>query len=98
MRKEYERICNEIQLKYKNKMNLLRENMEIKRKDAISKIEAKKNLAIAKLVEKHELKYKNIREYYNEITGINIDLINSLKIELNETRTQDIRMTKAKIR
>ena len=98
IRKDYERISNEIQMKYKNKMKLLRENMEIKRKDAISKIEAKKNFAIAKLVEKHEAKYKAIREYYNEITGINMDLINSLKIELNETRHQDIRMQKEKLR
>lgn len=85
IRKEYERISNEIQMKYKNKMKLLRENMELKRKDAILRIEQKKNAAIEKLVMKHEKKYRDIKEYYSEITGINMDLINSLKIELNET-------------
>ena len=39
IRKEYERINNEIQMKFKNKMKLLRENMELKRKDAILRIE-----------------------------------------------------------
>ena len=75
-------------------MKLLRETMEIKRKDAISKIEQKKSLAIEKLT----AKYKAIKEYYAEITGINMDLINSLKIELNETRFQDIKTQKEKMR
>ena len=79
-------------------MKLLRENMEIKRKDAISKIEQKKSLAIEKLIDKHTAKYKAIKEYYAEITGINMDLINSLKIELNETRFQDIKTQKEKMR
>jgi hypothetical protein len=35
IRAEYERIANEIQLKYKHKMFLLREEMERKRKQMI---------------------------------------------------------------
>lgn len=46
----------------------------------------------------HERKYKEIKEYYSEITGINMDLIQSLKIELNEVRGQDIRTQKEKMR
>ena len=98
IRKEYERISNEIQMKYKNKMKLLRENMELKRKDAILRIEQKKNAAIEKLVMKHEKKYRDIKEYYSEITGINMDLINSLKIELNETTGQNAKTGKEKLR
>ena len=43
IRAEYERIVNEIQLKYKHKMLLLREEMERKRKQMIQQIENKKN-------------------------------------------------------
>jgi len=43
IRKEFERISNEIQTKYKNKMTLLRTDMEKKRKAEIQKIESKKN-------------------------------------------------------
>ncbi len=43
IRAEYERIANEIQLKYKHKMLLLREEMERKRKAQIQQIESKKN-------------------------------------------------------
>ena len=46
IRKEYERISNEIQMKYKDKMKLLRKEMDEKRKIECSKIEAKKNEAI----------------------------------------------------
>lgn len=60
--------------------------MEEKRKAEIERIERTKKLAIDKLVADHEQKYKEIKEYYSEITGINMDLIQSLKIELNETR------------
>jgi hypothetical protein len=57
MRSEYERIGNEISTKFKHKMLLLREEMERKRKQAIAMIEAKKNLAIKQLTEKHAKKY-----------------------------------------
>jgi len=70
-------------------MKLLRETCEAKRKEAIEQIEKKKNKAIEDLVQQHETKYKEIKDYYAEITGINMDLIQSLKIELNETRVMD---------
>lgn len=72
--------------------------MEEKRKEAIERIERNKKNAIDKLVQDHENKYKEIKDYYQEITGINMDLIQSLKIELNETRGADIKMQKEKMR
>lgn len=57
IRAEYERIANEIQLKYKHKMLLLREEMERKRKAQIQQIENKKNEAIKALTQKHSKKY-----------------------------------------
>jgi len=60
--------------------------MEERRKEAIESIERTKKQAIDKLVADHEQKYKEIKEYYSEITGINMDLIQSLKTELNDTK------------
>jgi hypothetical protein len=60
--------------------------MEERRKEAIERIERTKKQAIDKLVADHEQKYKEIKEYYSEITGINMDLIQSLKTELNDTK------------
>lgn len=64
IRQEYERIGNEIQLKYKHKMLLLREEMERKRKQMIAQIENKKNQAIKELTSKHAKKYNDIKNYY----------------------------------
>ena len=55
-------------------------------------------MAIDKLVQDHETKYREIKEYYSEITGINMDLIQSLKLELNETRATDLRTQKEKLK
>jgi hypothetical protein len=57
MRAEYERLANEISMKFKHKMLLLREEMERKRKQMILAIETKKNHAIKDLTEKHSKKY-----------------------------------------
>jgi hypothetical protein len=64
MRAEFERISNEISLKYKHKMLLMREEMEKKRKLLIAQIEQKKNQAIKDLTAKHARKYADIKNYY----------------------------------
>lgn len=75
MRSEFERIANEISLKFKHKMLLLREEMERKRKNMILQIETKKNQAIKDLTGKHAKKYADIKNYYQEITNTNLDII-----------------------
>jgi len=86
---EFERIANEIQLKYKHKMLLLREEMERKRKAQIQAIENKKNQAIKELTNKHAKKYADIKNYYQEITNTNLDIIKQLKDELTEAKKED---------
>ena len=87
-RKEFERISNEIQEKYKAKMTRLREDMEAKRKTEITKIEAKKNRTIEELKAKHDKKYKDIHNYYQDITRLNMDMISTLRADF---KTEKIR-------
>lgn len=75
MRAEYERLANEISMKFKHSMLLLRGEMEKKRKSMIHAIENKKNYAIKELTEKHAKKYQDIKNYYQEITNTNLDII-----------------------
>ena len=96
IRKEAERISNEIQLKYKNKMALLRANMEKKRKVEIAKIEAKKNQDIEALKNKHAKKYADIKEYYSEITRTNMDMITTLRQDLRNQIGQQNKANKDK--
>ena len=89
MRSEFERISNEISLKYKHKMLLMREEMEKKRKLLIAQIEQKKNQAIKDLTAKHARKYADIKNYYQEITNTNLDIIKQLKDELSDAKKED---------
>jgi len=97
MRNEFERIANEISLKFKHKMLLLREDMEQKRKDLILQIETRKNLAIKNLTAKHQKKYDDIKNYYSEITSTNLDIIKQLKDELSDAKKEDTKMQKKKM-
>ena len=63
-RHEHERVANEIQLQYKHKMLLLRQEMDARRKKEIERIEDKKNKAIEDLVKMIEKKYNDIKTYY----------------------------------
>ena len=97
MRSEFERIANEISLKFKHKMLLLREEMERKRKALILQIETKKNQAIKDLTGKHQKKYDDIKNYYQEITNTNLDIIKQLKDELSDAKKEDTTMQKVKM-
>jgi hypothetical protein len=89
IRHEHTRITNEIKMKYTHKMLLLRKEMEDKRKAMIQQIEAKKNKAIKDLIDRHDRKYIKIKNYYQEITNTNLDVIKQLKQELQEVRSDD---------
>jgi len=96
IRNEFERISKEIQQKYKFKMQLLREDMEKKRKAEILKIETKKNQAIKDLCHKHEEKYKKIREYYMDICNTNMDIIRQLKEDVADANKENAQRQKDK--
>lgn len=97
MRGEFERIAGEISLKFKHKMLLLREEMERKRKMLILQIETKKNQAIKDLTGKHAKKYADIKNYYQEITNTNLDIIKQLKDELSDAKKEDTTKQKQKM-
>ena len=95
-RKEFERISNEIQEKYKAKMTRLREEMEAKRKTEITKIEAKKNRTIEELKAKHDKKYKDIHDYYHDITTLNMDMISTLRADFKTEKIREATATRDK--
>ena len=96
-RKEHERIASEIQEKYKAKMTRLREDMETRRKAEILKIEAKKNRTIEELKQKHEQKYQEIRDYYNDITRLNMDMISTLRTDFKTEKARENQANREKM-
>lgn len=97
VRSDHERICNEIQLKYKEKMKDLRAQMEKRRKREIQKIEVRKNAKIKECTVKHEQKYQEIKDYYGDITSTNLDIIKFLKDDLT-TATQEAQTSQKEYR
>merc|ERR1711967_187748 len=79
----------ELQLKYEKKMKLLRDDLELRRKVEIVEIEERKNNHINELMKKHEKAFGEIKNYYNDITHNNLDLIKSLKGEVSDMKKRE---------
>jgi|UniRef100_A0A7S4LKJ4 hypothetical protein len=79
---EAEKNMREMTEKYEKKIKILRDELELRRKAEIHDIEERKNEHIKELVAKHEAAFAEIKDYYNDITSKNLDLIKSLKEEV----------------
>jgi len=89
LRQEYERMVKELQQKYEKKMKTVRERLEERRKRETAAIEFAKNQHIEQLMKAHEKAFAEIKNYYNDITHNNLDLIKSLKEEVAEMRRKE---------
>mmetsp|Transcript_20704 Transcript_20704/g.61129 ORF Transcript_20704/g.61129 Transcript_20704/m.61129 type:complete len:486 (-) Transcript_20704:112-1569(-) len=90
LRQQYEREVTELSSKYEKKMKLLRDDLELRRKVEILEIEERKNNHINELMKKHEKAFGEIKNYYNDITHNNLDLIRSLKEEASEMKKREV--------
>jgi septal ring factor EnvC (AmiA/AmiB activator) len=74
--------------KYERKMEVLRDELELRRKVEIKEVEERKNAQIHTLMQNHEKAFGDIKNYYNDITLNNMALINSLKEQVEEMKTK----------
>lgn len=86
MRDELFRTSKEMQKKYEKKMDLLRDDLELRRKIEIKEVEERKNKQIHTLMKNHEKAFGDIKNYYNDITLNNMALINSLKEQVEDMK------------
>ena len=89
LRQEFERKASEVQKNYEKKMKMVRERLEERRKRETLAIEHSKNQHIEQLMKAHEKAFAEIKNYYNDITHNNLDLIKSLKEEVAEMRRKE---------
>lgn len=89
LRHEFERKANESQKTYESRMKKTRENLDRIRKDEIKAIEEAKHLMIDNLMAEHQKAFADIKNYYNDITHNNLDLIKSLKEEVKELEAEE---------
>jgi hypothetical protein len=80
LRSDFERQAKELYTKYEKKMRVIRDELELKRKNEIHEIEERKNGQINALMKNHDKAFTEIKNYYNDITLNNLALINSLKV------------------
>ncbi len=67
----------------------LRAHLEAQRAADIQVIEERKARHVAALMKSHDAAFQEIKNYYNEITHSNLDLIHSLKEELHELKRKE---------
>ena len=84
LRHEFERKANEVQKLYEARMKKTRDALDRRRKDEIKAIEDRKLVMIEQLMAEHQKEFTDIKNYYNDITHNNLDLIKSLKEEVKE--------------
>jgi hypothetical protein len=84
LRHEFERVSNETQKSYDSRMKVTREKLDAKRQAEIKRIEDAKSARITELLDEHQRAFADIKNYYNDITHNNLDLIKSLKEEVKE--------------
>ncbi|GMH93213.1 hypothetical protein TL16_g12564 [Triparma laevis f. inornata] len=89
LRQEFERKSSELHKNYDKKMKTVREKLEMRRKNETSAIEERKNKHIKQLMKDHEQEFSEIKNYYNDITHNNLDLIKSLKDEVAEMKKKE---------
>mmetsp|Transcript_4352 Transcript_4352/g.15055 ORF Transcript_4352/g.15055 Transcript_4352/m.15055 type:complete len:470 (+) Transcript_4352:14-1423(+) len=89
LRQEFEQNAKDMQQKYEKKMKLLRDDLELRRKQEVHEIEERKNTHINELMKKHEKAFAEIKNYYNDITHNNLDLIKTLKEDVAEMKKKE---------
>ncbi|XP_046872887.1 dynein regulatory complex subunit 4 [Hypomesus transpacificus] len=93
-RNNFERQVREIEAKYEKKMQVLRQELDLRRKTETNEIIQRKDNQINTLMKNHEKAFSDIKNYYNDITLNNLALINSLKEQVEEMKRKEERLEK----
>ncbi|KAF1575911.1 Dynein regulatory complex subunit 4, partial [Eudyptes moseleyi] len=86
----------EIEAKYTKKMQVLRDELDLRRKTEIHEVEERKNSQISELMRNHEKAFSDIKNYYNDITLKNLALISLLKEQAEEMKKRENHLEKEK--
>ncbi|CAM9470080.1 unnamed protein product [Ectocarpus sp. 4 AP-2014] len=89
LKTEFERKAGEVHKIFEKAMKTVRERLDAARKAETAKIEERKNSHIERLMKAHEKAFAEIKNYYNDITHNNLDLIRSLKEEVADMRKRE---------
>ena len=94
LRQSFELQFRQLKEISEKKMKKLREECELRRKSEIHEIEERKNSHINELMNNHERAFSEIKNYYNDITHNNLDLIKTLKEDVAEMKKKEVQNEK----
>lgn len=89
LRQEFELQAKDLQHKYEKNLKVQREAEELQRKQEIMELQERKDNHINELMRKHDRAFNEIKNYYNDITHNNLDLIKTLKDDVAEMKKRE---------
>ncbi|TPP57832.1 Growth arrest-specific protein 8 [Fasciola gigantica] len=94
LREDFRRQLEEQKSVFMAKMQSIREELTLQKKNELHETEERKNTQINALMRNHEKAFADIKNYYNDITLNNLALINTLKEQIEEKRKKEERLEK----
>nr|CDS30497.1 growth arrest specific protein 8 [Hymenolepis microstoma] len=94
LQQDYEQQSEAERLLYMEKTKELEERLDLQRRMELQATEERKNAFIEEMLRNHEKAFIEMKNYYNTITATNINLIDELKIQLEEKQKQENRFVK----
>lgn len=88
LEQDLERNKKELITSYEQKLNALESELLLRMKVEIHEIEERKNQHINELMLSHESSFREMKEYFNDITRENLDIIKQLNERLHDIRGQ----------
>lgn len=86
LRLQFSENLHDLEINYQSKVKDLEAALELQRGVEIHEMEERKNMHINDLIRNHKKAFGQIKRYYNVITMDNLQLIKSLKNELEDLR------------
>merc|ERR1711964_107057 len=89
LRDNFEASHRDLEAQYEQQVDSLKTDLELRRRVEIHEIEERKNQHINDLLTNHEAAFHRIKDYYNDITRDNLQLIRSLKDDIQDMRQRE---------
>jgi growth arrest-specific protein 8 len=86
LRQQFEDGMNELTSRSETRLNQLEADLELRRKVEIHEVEERKNQHINDLISNHRKAFKQMKQYYNDITDGNLKTIRSLQKQVEDLK------------
>lgn len=90
VRDSFQKHMHALETRYRERVDKLRAELELRRKVEIHEVEERKNQHIADLVTNHDAQFKKMKDFYNDITRKNLATIRELKAQMSDMKEKQV--------